>query len=731
MRSVSLDPPAAHAAPGRDPVGTTATQSASARYTFFGRSGNSHANSSSSREATPVVAAATATATATTRSCSQTSDDASTFSFADAVLDELRSASARSSLLAKTVVVKCPRNKSGTDLDRGSLEPREIVRARPRTPLLDEPTTPTNPATVKRVSKLMRPKSYPNKEPSSSSDSGKSSAKVSPGEATAEPSIGADMDVADAPAPARKPVRPKSYPASKLTPPKDTQRSSVKLSNGNGDAPAATSPSPSPEKPTKVKSAKAAGSGPAEQTDKVVKVKKVKIVKKVAKTSADGGPIKPKSGTPTKSTAVPAESVSKPSADKVAAVPTLSTVQTPPPSLPSIEKSPEKKTARGFLYSIGQKFERLRENSKSSKLKKPATDSPAVAVDAADRDSPGSSTTEDTLSASPVSSGVVAPDAETDVGNGHAPQTAIEPTTTEPTTTTRKSRIDSAMRMLRDRSGSRTNAPRLPPPPPLTPPPASDANRLQRALSVEQLVTCGESFNRRAVNRVLGLFRKFDKDAASEPTHTDGAAPDAPHAVQAARSSGHVNTLLNATAPRDRPKSTSFVSRLRRVQPSDSTVESDAARKECAPSVGETMATRAAVDCPECACNGTPTDGDGADVVADLAKRSAVAVAAAAAAAAALPPKTPDDRERMRHHRRGLLLDFSKLEQLKQPPVHHVIVGFAQPANNNHVPSNAATTATATVNQQQQQHMVNNNYRVCTSPERRATQIHYIPSDFF
>lgn len=502
---------------------------------------------------------------------------------------------------------------------------------------------------VKKVSKLLRPKSYPTKEPSVE----RLAKKVSPDKMD-EIREGSPA-IANKDKPTKKLVRPKSYPASKLTPPKEMSKSTLKL---NGD----TSRKTSPPSDLSQKS--------SDTTEKVVK--KVKIVKKVVKSDAS-----------TSTTTGKAKSLTPPntkSKDALIAETTLK-AQSEAPTTDDKEKSADKKPSRGFLYTIGQKFEKLRENSKIKVMKSLSKNVVLATADESNSTTADSNTTD-------CDSPLTISDAKS-VANQCEASNCMEPVKA---VEQRKSRIDTMIRTLRERSVSRS-------------PTVTESCLIKRAVSVEDMT--GTSFNKKAVNRVLGLFRKMEKDSN---TNSNGL-------VKNTCSSGNVNTLLG----RERPKSTGFVSKLRKVRPytgaiSDIIVKLRDDRSEsptsARPSDGEKeveddklnenylqnpVAAPAVDTCSKCGdCEAPPK----------VTKRLST-----------IDVKSDEDRERMRNNRKGLLLDFTKLEKLQPPAPKHPIVSYPHLNNNNHVQS-----ARIHANTNNNHHEINDNHHLLTPSFDSMTQ---------
>lgn len=325
-------------------------------------------------------------------------------------------------------------------------------------------------------------------------------------------------------------LRPKSFPNSKLTPPKEfvskvnkktspaASSSSSNSSNGSKNAITAvmekfiekSAERLSPAKnSTKIKSKTENGVLPETPT-KTVK-KKIKIVKKtkaeqpnaVVSEDAKTKDVKSESSSPTKTT-----------------------------------KSPEKKVKSGFLYSIGQKFEKMRENSKL-KEKKPvkSTESPTKIKSIETKEA------DNTVKNIDESQNVM-------IENKKFGMLQQQPLPQMPITVNcseqRKSRIDAMIRNLRERSvpqSAPVDSPSL----------GTESSLIKRAISVEDMINGSPNLHKCNVNKVLGLFRRIERE------HLENAAQN-----QIANSNMQMgNGCVDPN--KERPKSGGFVSKLKKT----------------------------------------------------------------------------------------------------------------------------------------------------------------------
>ncbi|KAG4075968.1 hypothetical protein HA402_003794 [Bradysia odoriphaga] len=259
-------------------------------------------------------------------------------------------------------------------------------------------------------------------------------------------------------------------------------------------------------------------------------------------------------------------------------------------------KAPEKKQKTGFLYSIGQKFEKLRENSKNKVLRK----------------SNNKLGTEGTVLGSELTS---MDDAST-YNNKHSDTN----TTDEKTSSERKSRIDTMIRNLRERSVTRG-------------PVLTESGLIKRAVSVEDL---SDTFNKCSVNKVLGLFKKFESSN-----------------VQNTKSSSIVDSIMRNE--KERPKSSEYISKQKNGRKysgakSDTIVTlTDLAASSPPPiSLDRMNGNMSKIPVKLSNCRDFNEDADSTIVTKRHSSNG--------------PKQTAEDKERMRQNRKGLVLDFNKIE---------------------------------------------------------------------
>lgn len=322
---------------------------------------------------------------------------------------------------------------------------------------LEESRTEDLKLPLKRESKIARPKSFISKD--STLQLVKSSDKLT--ETVDAPS---EFDAVKMPS---KLARPKSFPNSKITPPKEIKFPDSLTNILN--LPKELTPSRASANNEMISDGK--GNNGKQQEVEPKKTKKViKVVKKSSKSVI--------------ATATESESLLEP---KVEA---------------KREKSPEKKSGKGLLYTIGQKFEKLRETK--SKDKK---------------------------------------ETETAAADMKEKKKKIKALLTEDvdeaTRQERKSKIDAMIKNLKEKSLPRNTE-------------LTESGLIKRAVSVEEIPN---TFNKNTVNKVLGLFKRIEK----ENTTSDAK-------VQNTKSTSYLsyNEYEPSTSSKERPKSSGFVHKIKK-----------------------------------------------------------------------------------------------------------------------------------------------------------------------
>lgn len=461
----------------------------------------------------------------------------------DKILDELNSISLLNGQLEKfeqkelqnqeKILKKKVRTVDGTTLKK------VVKKVKEKTPesTFDDPCSEGLSAattSLKRESKIARPKSFVSKETTlqvvkSSEDTSEIIMKL--------PS---------------KLVRPKSFPSSKMTPPKD-----IKFPDS------LTNILNLPNEPTPPEKVASNNEIPKDTRDSIIKPpecepkKTKKVIKVVKKSSKSSIPV------------TESESISEPKAEE------------------KREKSPEKKTGRGLLYTIGQKFEKLRGESKT-KDKKEADATTTTATDMKEKKK--------------------------------KIKAMLSEDVDEATRQERKSKIDAMIKNLKEKS--------LPHNTELT-----ESGLIKRAVSVEEMPN---TFNKNTVNKVLGLFKRIEKENA---TVIDSK-------VQNTKSSSYLsyNEYETSNVAKERPKSSGFIHKIKKngstFEPLNNIAESKIPQM-----------LKFSTTCPDCNDSNEITESKSSNTVNKRHSSD--------------QKTTIEEKERLRNNRKGLMLDFSKFNPIE------------------------------------------------------------------
>lgn len=424
----------------------------------------------------------------------------------------------------------------------------------------------------KKVSKLARPKSYPSKEQEISK-------KVSPDKTETVLEKIQESTTTD------KTIRPKSYPTTKIASAKEIKNSkNAEVSQAAEDEKLNAS--------RKIMTSKSGAQTTTEQA-----TKKNKISKKNGKSDT---------------------AVDQPNDNEE--------IQT---------KVPEKKQKTGFLYSIGQKFEKLRENSKNKVLRKSnnklGTDSNAPAEN-------------------------LEPNG-TDVGASklNVNNQSLETTASDEKSSERKSRIDAMIRNLRERSVTRG-------------PILTESGLIKRAVSVEDL---SDTFNKCSVNKVLGLFKKFENNS-----------------VQNTKSSSIIDSIVRNE--KERPKSSEYMSKQKNGRKysgakSDTIVTLTDTAASPPISLDKMNGNSSKIPIKSSNCRDCSEEVDSAIVTKRHSSNG--------------PKQTAEDKERMKQNRKGLVLDFNKIEN---GDVKHSLASCKNNNNNHNIRSINYNNSNSNINNNNQ-----------------------------
>lgn len=372
--------------------------------------------------------------------------------------------------------------------------------------------------------------------------------------------------------------RPKSFPNSKLTPPKEVK----KLPEINLDEPKSVEEPPPAAEPKKVK-------------------KIVKVVKKSSKKSSS-------------STTTPVEST-----QSLPIQTPQSSVLTEPEVIPisnhkkEKEKSPEKKGGKGLLYTIGQKFEKLRDTKtkKSDEIK--------------DEKKIESSTLDMKEKKKKI-------------------KAMLNEDVDEVTRQERKSKIDALIKNLKEKTVPNVEL--------------TESGLIKRAVSVEEMPN---TFNKNAVNKVLGLFKRIEKENENKTNRVQNtkstsflSSMDAPSSLDyyANISSGKNNNNNNSNNSssnnfiRERPKSSGFVSNKHSKNNCTSTPHFEPLANICESKIPVKYS------CPDCKPTNIPSSStvDSTNIVTKRHSNDEK------------QHQTIEEKERLKNNRKGLMLDFSRFK---------------------------------------------------------------------
>ncbi|XP_034663507.1 serine-rich adhesin for platelets isoform X2 [Drosophila subobscura] len=383
----------------------------------------------------------------------------------------------------------------------------------------DEPKTPSTetaateipvPASTPKETRLKRPKSYPMKDLGLSLKSPtelpepSSSASAMPSKLPSKlPSAAGNESQTGESAPREsRLMRPKSYPATKLATPKELRkvtRSGAAIPTISEASPAVTAAPSATGTPVSSKSTSEEKSLSATPTGTM---SNVTDTKDTASSSSDSRPttIKKIIKVSKKSKLVPPTPVT-PTTTPSATTTTNTTATTTPadsskessPVIKTKEKSPEKKSSKGLLYALGQKFEKLRDSA-MSKDRKTATSGGATTLACTQKQGSPEERS------SPEKATVLRKKKSLE------PEKSIE-LPAEDKRVDKRSRFDSMLRSLRERSVPRSQS--------------SSRASPKRAASVEELhagdTDAGTGKQSGAVNKMFGgLLRRFDRESSEQ-----------------------------------------------------------------------------------------------------------------------------------------------------------------------------------------------------------------------
>lgn len=452
----------------------------------------------------------------------------------DQILNEMIRESQEYSKKAETKVsdgenftIKKTKSKDGKKLKSKQKSTEQLAQSGEKlnpkmmTELTNEIQSVTLP--LPKSSKIARPVSYMQKDESDDKSEKKNERKNIQNDVSQASAAEVSVDVI---------FRPKIYSNSKLTPPKEvtlkTPKKSPASSSSAGNAKSAitavmekliekSTERLSPGKSLGTVKSKTEVNGEVSPTKTK---KKVKVVKKVSK--SDQSPTKETSPRKSDDTSNETSPVKE-------------------------RKSPEKKLKTGFLYSIGQKFEKMRENSKKEKEKKSTKSSESIISP----NEPEEKVFEQKLKEPELIQTIIIPRRMKDMQDGSVVpveeitirKIEMPPNIANAKPEQRKSRIDAVIRNLRERSVPHAIRAEKPETELCT-----ESGLLKRAVSVEDMANGVENFNKSNVNKVLGLFRRIEREQQLQKQQQQ-----------------QQQQIANISEVRERPKSGGFVSKLKKT----------------------------------------------------------------------------------------------------------------------------------------------------------------------
>lgn len=204
-------------------------------------------------------------------------------------------------------------------------------------------------------------------------------------------------------------------------------------------------------------------------------------------------------------------------------------------------KSPEKKIKSGFLYSIGQKFEKMRENSKNKEKEKKNVKSNETTTNVTPTTS-----TEPCKSESENIQTIIIPHIVKD-RDGKIIQNeeiTIRKIDSIPKIDQNRSRIDAVIRNLRERSVPHTNRAGN-----LNSDLATESGLLKRAVSVEDMSNGMNNCNKGNINKVLGLFKRIEKEQQVQKQQSLLVNQSELKATERPNSGGSVSKIKKSNRP--------------------------------------------------------------------------------------------------------------------------------------------------------------------------------------
>lgn len=275
------------------------------------------------------------------------------------------------------------------------------------------------------------------------------------------------------------------------------------------------------------------------------------------------------------------------------------------------EKSPEKKNVgKGLLYTIGQKFEKLRDTkTKKSDEIREEKKSETIPIDMKEKKK--------------------------------KIKAMLNEDVDEITRQERKTKIDALIRNLKDKSVPHSNLE------------LTESGLIKRAVSVEEMPN---TFNKNTVNKVLGLFKKIEKENGNKSSRVQNTkstsflssmeATSASSSLECCSSSN----LNNNSVAKERPKSSGFVNKIK----------NNGATFEPLANISESKIP-VKFSCSECQTNPT-SESSLPPSVSQPQSSTTQATIVVTKRHFNEEKQSFEEKERLKNNRKGLMLDFSRFK---------------------------------------------------------------------
>jgi serine/arginine repetitive matrix protein 2 len=275
------------------------------------------------------------------------------------------------------------------------------------------------------------------------------------------------------------------------------------------------------------------------------------------------------------------------------------------------EKSPEKKSGgKGLLYTIGQKFEKLRDTKAKQKvdeIKDEKKSEASLPIDLKEKKK--------------------------------KIKAMLNEDVDEITRQERKTKIDALIKNLKDKSVPHSVE-------------LTESGLIKRAVSVEEMPN---TFNKNAVNKVLGLFKKIEKDNEHKSSRVQNTKSTSFLSSMDASSASSLEyyatngSSSHGNVARERPKSSGFVNKIK----NNGTSSFEPLANICESKIPIKYS------CPECKTNPNHDNS--------LQQQTATTATSASQSSVTKRHSSDDkqsleEKERLKNNRKGLMLDFSRFK---------------------------------------------------------------------